>query len=605
MSLAAARPSALAARSEAGFSLLRSPVGLALLALALSIAKFWPTIVSVWTTGAYANPDDAMRLVEVRDLLAGQNWFDLHQYRLDPPAGVDMHWTRVLDLPLALLIKSFSLVLPVEGAERLIRIVFPLALLFALYWAVIGLARRLAGPAAMLPAMIMAILAGAVLGQFEPGRIHHHTAQILLVVLILRATIEAVAAKSFARAAFAAALASLSLSINIENITYILLEIAVFALVFVAEGEAFAAALAGFAASLAISSLLLFVATIGPSHYFLGACDAFSTPHLLAILVGAAALLAMAACAKRLAAWPLRLAACGLGGALVLAALATAYPACLADPQAGVDPLLRRYWLSQVKEARPLLAMIQATPSDFFLFALAPLLGLLAALAAAWRSGGASRAAWLIVAAFAAMGLATSAWQVRAISSTAALALFGGVWASAEVTAWAERKKSLLAKAAPVAAVLPFCSMFWALLTAVVAPEPAHAHAAAEACRSPATIHALDALPKSLLMAAIDMGSDILADTDHSVLAAPYHRNNHGNGEFVRAMIAKPEDARKIAEGSGAAYLVFCSARAEFDDYVAGSPDGLAALLRRGQAPNWLSPIAVPPGTPLQIYRIR
>src|SRR5581483_6664631 len=107
------------------------------------------------------------------------------------------------------------------------------------------------------------------------------------------------------------------------------------AVVFVAEGEAFAAALAGFAASLVVASLLLFVATIGPAPYFFGACDAFSTPHLLAILTGAAALLAMAAGARRLAAWPLRLAACALGGAVVLAALAASYPACLADPQAG------------------------------------------------------------------------------------------------------------------------------------------------------------------------------------------------------------------------------------------------------------------------------
>src|ERR1700751_5814482 len=30
--------------------------------------------------------DDAMRLVEVRDLLAGQSWFDLTQHRLDPPS---------------------------------------------------------------------------------------------------------------------------------------------------------------------------------------------------------------------------------------------------------------------------------------------------------------------------------------------------------------------------------------------------------------------------------------------------------------------------------------------------------------------------------------
>src|SRR6202007_1565415 len=102
MSFAAARPPVLAAPGEAEASLLRSPWALAVLALILSVAKFWPSVVSVWSTGAFANPDDAMRLVEVRDWRAGQAWFDLHQYRLDPPTGVDMHWTRVVDVPLAL-----------------------------------------------------------------------------------------------------------------------------------------------------------------------------------------------------------------------------------------------------------------------------------------------------------------------------------------------------------------------------------------------------------------------------------------------------------------------------------------------------------------------
>src|SRR5882757_9611547 len=49
--------------------------------------------------------DDAMRLVEVKDLIAGQGWFDLTQHRLDPPAGTPMHWSRLIDLPLAALMR--------------------------------------------------------------------------------------------------------------------------------------------------------------------------------------------------------------------------------------------------------------------------------------------------------------------------------------------------------------------------------------------------------------------------------------------------------------------------------------------------------------------
>ncbi|MCA1969044.1 MAG: hypothetical protein LDL42_07920, partial [Rhizobium sp.] len=61
--------------------------------------------------------DDAMRLVQVRDLLGGQSWFDLTQYRLGLDGGTLMHWSRLVDLPIAALILAFSQVLPAERAE--------------------------------------------------------------------------------------------------------------------------------------------------------------------------------------------------------------------------------------------------------------------------------------------------------------------------------------------------------------------------------------------------------------------------------------------------------------------------------------------------------
>jgi hypothetical protein len=44
--------------------------------------------------GAYSpSTDDAMRLVQMRDLASGQSWFDLTQYRL---CGTDLIVYRVL-----------------------------------------------------------------------------------------------------------------------------------------------------------------------------------------------------------------------------------------------------------------------------------------------------------------------------------------------------------------------------------------------------------------------------------------------------------------------------------------------------------------------------
>ena len=50
----------------------------------------------------FPDPDDVMRLVQVRDWLGGQGWFDLTQHRVSPPQGVAMHWSRLVDLPIAL-----------------------------------------------------------------------------------------------------------------------------------------------------------------------------------------------------------------------------------------------------------------------------------------------------------------------------------------------------------------------------------------------------------------------------------------------------------------------------------------------------------------------
>jgi hypothetical protein len=602
MSIAIARPAPSLSDARGAASLLRSVPFLSLIGLAFTLAISWPIALAVWRTGAFANTDDAMRLVEVRDWLAGQAWFDLHQYRLDPPGGVQMHWTRVVDVPLALLIKAFSVVLPVEQAERLTRIVYPVALHIGLFAAVACLARKLAGPLMMLPAVMIAALSGAVLVQFQPGRIHHHSAQILLVVLILWATVGAIEARKFWPAAGAAALAALSLSINIENLTYILVEIAAFALAFVALGERFRSALLGFAASLAIGSLLVFVATVGPSRYFVGACDAFSTAHLFAIFLGAGVFCVLAALSSRLTGAPSRLAACAAGGALVLGAMALVYPACLHDPQAAVDPLLRKLWLNNVEEARPLLGVAAAHPVKFVTLALAAVLGFAGALVAAWREQGSARVSWLVVSAFAAIGLATSLWQVRALSSASAVALFGGAWVVARAIDWAARRPSALAMLAPFALGLPFCSLFWAIVT----PAQAQSNAVEGriVCRAPAAVAALDALPKSVLMAPIDMGSDILADTRHAVLAGPYHRNNHGNRALVDAMMAAPDAARKIAVDSGAGYLVFCPAMPELAIYAAASPNSLASALLAGQAPDWLAPEPIA-GSPYRIFKIR
>ena len=120
----------------------------ALVALAYAVVVIVAQLVIHRHLADYVGPDndDAMRLVEVRDFLAGQGWFDMMQYRLGLDGGTLMHWSRFIDLPIASLILFFRMFFSPEGAEAAALTVWPLMLVLPLM-VFMGLAgRRVAQP---------------------------------------------------------------------------------------------------------------------------------------------------------------------------------------------------------------------------------------------------------------------------------------------------------------------------------------------------------------------------------------------------------------------------------------------------------------------------
>ena len=181
--------------------------------LAAAVAMAWPTI-NGGVFDAMAT-DDAMRLVQVRDLIGGQGWFDLFQHRLDPP-GASMHWSRIIDLPLAALILLLRPLLGTHGAEAVTLFLYPLLLLATALALVAGIARQISGGGAnaQIMAVVLAVLSAPALIHFRPGAIDHHNVQIvlLLAVVLLTSQIE----QSAVKAALGGVAATLSLAIGIE-----------------------------------------------------------------------------------------------------------------------------------------------------------------------------------------------------------------------------------------------------------------------------------------------------------------------------------------------------------------------------------------------------
>src|SRR5262245_8648397 len=78
------------------------------------------------------DPDDAVRLESVRELLHGASWFDTTLPRIGAPAPLVSHWSRLVDAPLAVLIGGLTPLLGVERAELTTRILWPTLLFFVL-----------------------------------------------------------------------------------------------------------------------------------------------------------------------------------------------------------------------------------------------------------------------------------------------------------------------------------------------------------------------------------------------------------------------------------------------------------------------------------------
>jgi hypothetical protein len=571
-------------------------------ALFLSLALTWPRAELVWTTGAFFDSDDAMRAVQLRDLLAGQSWFDLTARRIDPPGGVFMHWSRIVDAPLALLQSFFNLFLSVEMSERAARLAFPLVLLAALYALAARNARILGGDALRLPAVLTMFLSGAMFGQFAPGRIDHHAPQIILLMVSVGFYLQGLDPLRARAMAVSAAAMALSFAISLENLPFFTIMLAFLPALFVCAGARVQQQLAWFAIGGLAAFPFCFAMTIAPARYFVSACDAYSMPHLLAALLVSLGYISLAGAASRLQSLWRRAAAASFMGGLALMSVIAVAPQCIGDPLGALDPLLRELWLSHVVEAKPLSSFVEGSPRIVAVTAAPVGIGLAAAVFACWIEQNIQRLRWLAMALLIATGFLCGLWQLRAFSSTTPLAMaplaFGAV-------AVANRMAGSFSTSPRVATTAFLCVALSPMGIALALPSSNDESPGADlSCLKPQFFEQLNALPTSRIVAPVEMGAHLLAHTRHSVLAAPYHRDNHGNRIAVDAFLAPPREAERLLREAGADLVVWCAGGKSISPLIEKAPAGFVSLLAKGDVPSWLERLPAA-ATPHLIFAIR
>ncbi len=552
----------------------------------------------------FNDTDDATRLVVVRDLMGGQNWFDHIEHRFNTPFGAEIHWSRLIDLPLSWLISGFDLLVPGNG-ERIALFVWPLLWLLPALWLTVILARRLVGPGNELVALVLAALALPVFSEFVPGRIDHHNVQ---AVLILWLAIEALGSLRSNGAAWRAGIAAAtSLAIGAETLPIIAAAILAFGLNWVI-GRDFAPKLWRFGVGLALAMLVHFLIAIGPADWFVTRCDALSDVYLAAAFGVGLAFVGLARLpfgagdrGKRLAS--------GIIAALVLAALLLAvFPSCAAGPFAGLDPWLRAVWLGRIGEAQPLWRSLFAQTDYAIAASLPVLLALFAALARLALARGEGRSRWLTYALLLAGAFAGLVLQLRGIRLAGLVAVPGAVALLAFLRALylgghgPARRAAALGLVAGWIGAAGLATFFFA---SIVLPPAAAARASAPfaRCLAPSGFDALTALTPARIAAPVDLGPYLVLMTPHAVIGSPYHRNGEGIGDSYRIFGGPAEEARAILEERGIDLVVSCDALVDLTGGDLDAPDSLKAQLSRGETPDWLSPVPAPKG-PLKIYRV-
>lgn len=548
-----------------------------------------------------SDTDDNMRMSQVRALLTGQDWYDLRQYRMLWPQGADIHWSRLVDLPLAGLMLIGKMFLSGADAERWAAALAPLIPLALLLVSLTLSVRRLVAPAAWPLAIVALFFAGSTLGMFMPMRIDHHGWQLALLALAVAGIADPKRARGGATLGIATAL---SLSIGLEMLIYLALGGAAMTLFWIIDRDD-RRRLATYAATVGGGTAAGFLVFASYANR-MPVCDALSPVWLSDALLGGALLLALAWWSP--AKWQHRLGGAVAAGAVVAAFHAIAWPHCLSRLE-GASPELVDLWLSHVREARPVYRHGWRTAATILSL---PVAGLVGWSVLAWLSRADRAKLQRIVAAAlpALAALALLFWQTRTGPAAQMLAIPGAVgmvWFLAPRTFRSDRVL-VRTLGTTLIVIVGLGGTVPVVIDSIPRETPTKRQAAIgkanSGCPSLWNLRPVAQQPAGIVFTFGDLAPRLITVTHHKSITGPYHRNSQAIIDTMKAFRGDAGQAHAIIRKYRADYLLTCPMMSQSTIYMAEAPKGFYAQLERGQEPAWLERVPLPADSPLKMWKV-
>ncbi|WP_208353661.1 hypothetical protein [Pseudaestuariivita rosea] len=554
--------------------------------------------------------DDLMRLVQVRDWLNGKSWFDVSHDRLGVD-GTTLHWSRLVDIPIAGLILFFGVFLSPEYAELSAVAAWPLILTFIAIGLISKIGRLLGG----WQTAIAAIYLGAILinagGKFDTGSLDHHNVQVVLCLGCLAAALSS--QQSLLVGIIGGVLAALSLVVGLEALLYIAIfcfAAAIRWLWFDADRKITTMGFSGAFCLTMILSYVVFQPTAGNSGF---RCDALDIELLILSATGSFGLFLVTVLFSNQSRAVRTLSLIGLAAAILVVALFYA-PACLSNPLSQIYPDVQEHWLGEIGEAQPFVSWLIDTGKYSEIASLIlPLVAIVILIVTIFNRIQVE--IHLILLALILASWTLSMYQIRAGAFTSMFMAPVLALLLANSYQMYRKNKSLRSGLIFISLLAGLNTSFWAQVLSGLDREQNEiqnsAAATSEAdladvyCFWSDIIANLNEIEPGLIVSGTNFAPYILYETDHRVLASNFHRNQDGIQTLIDISWADHETARDMLVAINAKYVLSCIGRGNSwtKGEFAEKENTLWHAINTENIPDFLEPIDV--GTPLlKVFKI-
>lgn len=546
--------------------------------------------------------DDHMREMQIYGLLLGESsWWDLALPHIMMPETYVSPWSRLVDLPYVVVTAVFS---PFVGWQRGMHWAFnvwPQVMLAAFCLQSAFIYRRLGVPASVLGFLTVAsATVGALLAlwEFTPGRIDHHNAQLIALMMIFNGLAQW--DKIGGRLIGVGSL--LSVTIALEGLPFIVIGFAGLIGTLILRVRDADLVVKQAAAIITLFSLPTGLATIGPTGLAATQCDTYSAPYIF-LMTGFGATLWGTSTFLCQARPSVQLVVIAIAGLAVLGCSVLIFPQCMAGPYWMIDSISKAYWFDRLAQEQTALYFIEQGQWGIFISLV--LFGSILTLATA---------SLLEIRRHAMAGLAimlTLAWASLIITLLLnryvrfAFA-FSPVLMPMAMQYLALRKSTLLRpflwKSAWLCIIGYVSAASW-----LIAEEPVRSpfydaadFMASDSCKN-GDFSILTRVPPGRIAASNALGLSLLDALPHgfSVAAVPFHRASPGMRRMFEAFLSSDPAVRREALAPFN-YLAACRFPVKTDVGTAPLYDALAA----GQDWPGLIRLTDSPSNPFQLFLI-